>query len=83
VLGAEHPDTLTRMNNLAFTWKEQGRQAEALRLIEECVRLGSQTLGVNHHLTLSSSKALSKWKMEELDIGIFASEKHRDQLDVH
>ncbi len=25
VLGAEHPDTLTSMNNLAWTWKSQGR----------------------------------------------------------
>ena len=24
-LGADHPSTLTSMNNLAFTWKEQGR----------------------------------------------------------
>ena len=42
--------------------------------MEECIRLCSQTFGVNHHLALSSSDALSEWKMEELDIGIFASE---------
>ncbi|CAA9959477.1 hypothetical protein PTMSG1_02895 [Pyrenophora teres f. maculata] len=28
-LGADHPDTLTSMANLAFTWKAQGRSAEA------------------------------------------------------
>jgi hypothetical protein len=26
VLDAEHTDTLASMNNLAFTWKEQGRR---------------------------------------------------------
>jgi len=32
VLGPEHPDTLTSMNNLSFTWKAMGKQAEALKL---------------------------------------------------
>jgi len=30
VLGQEHPDTLTSMNNLAWTLKSQGRDDEAL-----------------------------------------------------
>jgi hypothetical protein len=29
VLGAEHPDTLTSMGNLAFTCKSQGRDLDA------------------------------------------------------
>ena len=28
-LGAGHPDTLTSMNNLAFTWKSMGRLKDA------------------------------------------------------
>jgi hypothetical protein len=36
-LGADHPDTLTSMNNLAFTWKGTGRETEALRLMKDCV----------------------------------------------
>jgi hypothetical protein len=36
VLGEEHPDTLTSMNNLAFTWKSYGRDHDALRLMKEC-----------------------------------------------
>jgi hypothetical protein len=36
VLGAEHPDTLTSMNNLAFTQKGFSRDAEAITLIKEC-----------------------------------------------
>jgi hypothetical protein len=36
VLGPEHPDTLTCMNNLAWTWKSQGRNYEALELVTTC-----------------------------------------------
>jgi hypothetical protein len=32
-LGADHPDTLTSMANLAFAWKAQGRDAEAVQLM--------------------------------------------------
>jgi Tetratricopeptide repeat len=35
VLGQEHPDTLTSMCNLAFTWKSQGRDVEAFELLNE------------------------------------------------
>ena len=34
-LGADHP---TSMNNLAPTWKEEDRDAEAIGLMRECVR---------------------------------------------
>ena len=33
---AEHPDTLISMHKLTFTWKEQGRVAEAIELVEGC-----------------------------------------------
>jgi len=36
-LSAEHPFMLISINNLAFIWKRQGRGAETLNLIEECV----------------------------------------------
>jgi hypothetical protein len=48
VLGQEHPDTLTSMNNLAWTLKSQGRNDEALELITKCVQLSTQKLGANH-----------------------------------
>ncbi|XTI82841.1 hypothetical protein V2W45_1226975, partial [Cenococcum geophilum] len=34
VLGAEHPDTLTSINNLAFTFKAQGLNKEVTSLIK-------------------------------------------------
>jgi Tetratricopeptide repeat len=36
VLGEEHPDTLTSMNNLAFTWKGKGHNDKAISLTEKC-----------------------------------------------
>lgn len=50
VLGAEHPDTMTNMNNIAHTWKEQGRVAEAIGLVERCVRSMTPVLGVETSL---------------------------------
>ncbi len=37
-LGAYHPDMLSSMNNLALTWKRQGRHTDALSLIEDCAQ---------------------------------------------
>jgi hypothetical protein len=68
VLGEENPDTLTSMNNLAFTWKGQGRGAEALKLMEECVQLWTRILGVDHPYTLSSSATWNGWQTERLEI---------------
>jgi len=68
VVGPEHPDTLTSMNNLAFTWKEQGRIAEAIELMERCAQLRTKVLGAEHPHTLSSSTVLMEWKTERLKI---------------
>ena len=48
VLGEEHPDTLTSMANLAFTWKDQDRHADALALMMECVQVLQQVLCLVH-----------------------------------
>jgi hypothetical protein len=37
VLRAKHPDALTGMNNLAFTFKGKDRDEEALALCKDCV----------------------------------------------
>jgi Tetratricopeptide repeat len=55
------------MNNLAFTWKELGRDAEAMQLMRHCVRCQTCTLGATHPHSLSSHKALSKWEAERSD----------------
>jgi hypothetical protein len=69
VLGPEHPDTLTSMHNLAFIWNEQGRQAEGLKLIEECVLLRTRILGTGHPNTLDSRRTLLEWQADWLETG--------------
>lgn len=47
VFGAEHPDTLRSMCNLAFTWKGRGRDTEALGLLKkECVQLRTRVYAI-------------------------------------
>ena len=38
-LGADHPDMLTSMANLAYTQRLLGREVEAIELIRQCVQL--------------------------------------------
>jgi hypothetical protein len=66
VLGDEHPDTLTSMANLAFTWKAQGQSAEAIDLLRQSVQLRQHVLGDNHPNILSSSRALKQREAERL-----------------
>ncbi|KAF2174314.1 hypothetical protein K469DRAFT_541483, partial [Zopfia rhizophila CBS 207.26] len=61
-LGADHPSTLSSMNNLAFTLKEQGRDAEAISLMRECVQLQQRILGVDHPHSIPSLRALVEWE---------------------
>jgi hypothetical protein len=68
VLGAEHPDTLTSMNNLAFIWKYLGQDKEAIELMEECVALQSRIIGIDHPQTLSSRTALLGWQNEDRQV---------------
>ncbi|KAH8886973.1 HET-domain-containing protein, partial [Thozetella sp. PMI_491] len=57
-LGADHPDTLTSMNNLAFTWMGQGRHDEALLLMKRNFQACQRVLGPQHPHTLSSAATI-------------------------
>jgi len=70
VLGAEHPDMLTSVNNLAFTLKSQSRNEEAISLMRKCFQLQKQILGPQHRHTKSSLEALNEWQMESIEIGL-------------
>ncbi|KAH9204601.1 hypothetical protein DL95DRAFT_319129 [Leptodontidium sp. 2 PMI_412] len=67
-LGANHPSTLTSINNLAFTWKSQGHVDNAINLIEECVMLRTQMIGINHPNTSASQTILLEWQTERLRV---------------
>jgi hypothetical protein len=62
-LGEDHPDTLTSMTNLAFLWKEQGRDMEAIQLMEDCAQRLKCILGDSHPDFSSSDKILAEWKV--------------------
>ena len=65
VLGAEHPDTLKSMNNLAHTLRSVGERLDATALLQECVRLREINLGLGHPHTQEAMKALDRWACEE------------------
>jgi hypothetical protein len=68
-LGADHPDTLTSMANIAFIWKPSRRLAEAMDLLRTCSAKQEQVLGLDHPDTLTNSGTLLKWETEALDAG--------------
>ena len=53
-LGADHPDTLTGMNNLASTYGALGHNDKALALNEKVVAARTTKLGADHPDTLTS-----------------------------
>jgi len=69
-LGDDHPDTLSSIANLAFAWKSSGHNAQALRLLRNCVAKRKQKLSLNHPQklnhpqTLSSSETLREWEKD-------------------
>lgn len=70
-LGADHPETLTSMNNLAFTWKGHGQDAEAVGLMRDCVRLRERKLGADHPDFIPSLKPLATWEAsKQMLVGI-------------
>ena len=48
VLGADHPDTATSLNNLAGLYRAQGRYAEAAPMLKEAVEIMERVLGAEH-----------------------------------
>lgn len=63
VLGAEHPDTLTSMANLASTYRNQGRWDTAEELEVQVMETSKKKLGAEHPDTLTSMANLAfTWK---------------------
>jgi pentatricopeptide repeat protein len=54
VLGAEHPDTLISINNLASTYRNQGRWKEAEEMFVQVIETGKRVLGAEYPETLIS-----------------------------
>ena len=58
-LGADHPSTLTSMNNLAVGYLTVGKMDRALPLLEETLGLMTAKLGADHPNTLTSMSNLA------------------------
>jgi hypothetical protein len=65
--GEKHPDALTGMANLASIFKGQGRDEEAMALLENCTRMRNLILGPNHSFTISSQNVSNEWRLGNLD----------------
>ncbi|PVH98933.1 hypothetical protein DM02DRAFT_474196, partial [Periconia macrospinosa] len=67
-LGADHPDTPTSINNLAFTLKVRGFTSRAISLMEDCCKLGLAIFGPRHPNMISFREVLTIWQLEALEI---------------
>ena len=59
VLGAEHPDTLAAMNNLAATLADQGELDSARQLQEQVLEARRRVVGAEHPDTLAALNNLA------------------------
>ncbi len=59
VLGAEHPQTLRSLNNLAVLYQAQGRYGEAEPLYRRALETSERALGAEHPQTLNSFNNLA------------------------
>jgi tetratricopeptide (TPR) repeat protein len=60
VLGSEHPDTVTSLNNLAVQYQDMGEYAKAEPLYQEALRLHKKVLGPEHPNTANSLNNLAE-----------------------
>ncbi len=68
LLGKEHPDTLSSMNNLAQMLKAQGDLAGARKLGEQVLEAMARLLGKDHPDTLKSMNNLAQMMKEQGDL---------------
>jgi hypothetical protein len=59
VLGADHPDTLVVMENLAYVYRASKRHSKAISLCEQVLATKRKMLGPNHPATLSAANTLA------------------------
>jgi tetratricopeptide (TPR) repeat protein len=60
LLGADHPDTLASLNNLAALYQARGRYDDAEALYKQVIEDSRQKLGADHSLTLASLNNLAE-----------------------
>lgn len=81
LLGAEHSETLTMMNDLAVAMRAQGDLAGARRLLEQVLQGRRQVLGAEHAHTLATMNALAETLNAQGDLA-GARQLHEQVLEV-
>ena len=81
ILGPEHPETLTSMNNLAETLRAQGDLAGARKLEEEALEILRRVLGPEHLATLASMNNLASTLQAQGDLA-GARKLHQETLEI-
>jgi tetratricopeptide (TPR) repeat protein len=64
LLGQDHPDVATHLNNLAYLYNSQGRYAKAEPLYLQALALCEQLLGVEHPNTIVCRENLELFRQE-------------------
>jgi tetratricopeptide (TPR) repeat protein len=88
-LGADHPDTLASMANLAVIYSEQGREDEAEKLKVQVIEIRKEKLGADHPDTLASMANLAvtysqqgrQDKAEKLKVQVMEIQKEKLGVD--
>lgn len=65
ILGAEHPDILISMHDLAYTRKSQSSNEEAISRMKDCFELRNQVLGPDHPKKKTSLESLRERESRE------------------
>lgn len=63
-LGADHPNTLITMFNLASTQLSQGRITDGVKLMQQCAQARTRVLGAEHPRTIATLSELRRWRAE-------------------
>ncbi|KAE9402186.1 hypothetical protein BT96DRAFT_562966 [Gymnopus androsaceus JB14] len=71
-MGEEHPETLTRTNNLAMAYRNLGRYNEALELQKPLLEFSKQVMGQDHPgtLTCTNNSAITYHDQKEHETSI-------------
>jgi hypothetical protein len=64
--GPDHPETPSRMHNLACIWKSLGQDADASLLMEEWFQARQHVLGQDQPLAIYSSEIIDVWRQESV-----------------
>jgi 5-methylthioribose kinase len=80
---SHHPVMSIGTRSLARIWKLQGRDNEAIKLVRQCLKVQSATLGSSHPVTVESVRLLEEWTGDNNTIAPDHSSEltHRDAGD--